>query len=1041
MKEKKIPQAITFGIVLTAAIAAGTVFSVVKRKLYNASGDTTPYQLTLNSNNSIYNNSSFSGSSEVSGTVYTSLNNAIGLSGYNITSYNGGWQTILPSGYIYNQIDNTVDHNKISGIKSISYTGNGSLLLHYGYTTNNSSLFYGLEKTLTAGTEFSFNDEDTPSYFYLENKSSVNVNIQNLSIKYSCSEQYYPRNQLNVLMIGNSFSDDTIYYAREIANSYGISLNIYDAYIAGCTINTHYSNLTNNVADYSMRSTQGTTWVYDDNKTLAEIIDSNTWDIITFQQASAEIGRSNSYSNLSALVSAVRNRVGANPKFYWYQTWAYDWDYMEYYDYYSYFNNNQTTMYNAINTCYQNQVAPLGLFSKSIFAGTAVQNMRTSYMKDTITRDGKHMSSVHGRYLLGLNFLSNVLDIDLDLSPCSYLPEGINSSFKALAYESIRNARKTPLAVTNSAYTQTEMSNYDLSNYSEIDAGLVGNTFYNSTDPSYYWDRQGNVSGSSNCYVTTKKFQSNTLPVGTLIFCPEGFGFRPEAWDSQMSQGTRPSEKYDNVFEITSSFWSGYQYRAFNIFKAGKGTLQGQFNQIFDGFRIFVPNSALNSSIVLKNTNTYASADRAVFTTEYVDFDAYDRYYIDPIIGFYKCDSYYNLQNSYVDNTAQKFVCTRPFFTDNGDLPENTVIICDTGYQWRSDCWADHGTTSSRPGNISTKFTRLDSNFMSQWRIRTFNFSKTNGGLVGQNHLDFANSVRIYIPHSNNVDLERPDTSNCATFSGTGTVNLSGLAASALGSSVGVWITITGDSTSSVYVQVNGSDAGATSYSYNKNAGTLTIETTGSASGYTYGTISGKFNPSAGTYSNVSISGSLKQFVSNNGSISIAEKWFDRCVYTTEAQANAVWQRWYGSSWTANSGNNNWTVPNTSYKLENDYSLGLRIASSSYSRTRFTLKNDLGNGSGLAIKGFVVWLYNPNGPIYSSFRIYAYKTASTMSDGHAVPSSTYDEVISKDSSTFANAGWVKIQIGWVGTLYNLSLFFQSSSTENTYIYLGHISLY
>ena len=69
------------------------------------------------------------------------------------------------------------------------------------------------------------------------------------------------------------------------------------------------------------------------NMTLADIIDSNTWDIITFQQASAEIGRPNTYDNLSNLVSLVRQRVGSSPKFYWYQTWAYDEDYMDYYDY------------------------------------------------------------------------------------------------------------------------------------------------------------------------------------------------------------------------------------------------------------------------------------------------------------------------------------------------------------------------------------------------------------------------------------------------------------------------------------------------------------------------------------------------------------------------------------------------------------------------------------------------------------------------------------------------------------------------------------
>ncbi len=1039
MKKRRIPQAMTFGIILTAALVVSIALTIRARRLYTARGDNSPYQLVLNNNNSINSLNTFVGSEPISRTIYTGLNNPVSISGYNIIKGNNGWQVILPNGYVFNALNNLADRNKISGIKSITYTGNSSLSLHYGYSLNNTSIIYTTEKTITAGVEYTFDEGDEPSYFYLKNNNSGNVNVENLIIKYSCSEDLYPKNNLKILMIGNSFSDDTIYYEKEIANSYGINLEIYDAYIAGCTLNTHYSNLNNNTASYSMRSMNAGQWVYQDNMTLGQIIDSNVWDVITFQQASAEVGRPDTYNNLSNLVSSVRLRVGNHPKFYWYQTWAYDEDYMDYYDYFSYFNNNQMTMYNAINTCYQNKVAPLGLFSKIIPAGTAVQNMRTSLMKDTFTRDGKHMSSVHGRYLLGLNFLSNVYDIDLDLSPCSYQAVGTNASFNNIAYESIRNARKNPLAITNSIYTQTEMANYDLSTYSEIDAGFVGNSFYNSTDSSNYFIRQGNVSGTSNLYVTTKMFTSATLPVGSLVFCPEGFGFRPEAWRGEYSQASRPNETYDNVLTITSDFWDGYSNRAFNIFKAGKTTLLGQFNQVFDGFRIFVPNSALNSNIVLKNVNTYSSSDRATFTSQYVNFDAYERVFVDPIIGFYKCDSYANLQNSYVDDTAKKFVCTRPFYTENGDLPKDTIIICDSGYQWRSDCWTGYGT-ATRPGNVSAAFTRLDANFMNSYRVRTFNFSKTNSGYVNQNAIDFANHVRIYKPISDDIDLERPDKSKCVTFTATGTVNLSGMAASLLGSSVPMIITLTGESQQSVTVLVNGSNVSATSYTYNKSTKALSITTTGSASGYTYGTISGSFNQSTGVYSNISIDGTLKQYVSNNGSITASEKWHDTCSYTSEAAANTVWQRWYGSTWTANSGNNNWTQPNINYTLENDYSLGLRIASSSNSRTRFTLKNDLGNGSGLAIKGFSVWIYNPNGNIYSSFKIFAYTAPSTNNNGVNTPSSTYSEVASFSTSRLT-ASWTNFQVGFVGTVYNISLFFQSSSAENTYIYMGHISLY
>lgn len=744
----------------TLAVAVFTVaFSESKTsivKMMLKASESNPY--TLNFGELGNNNSDI----EQSTILTTAGNNNVEIKFSNVIENNNGWQIIKPNGYFYNPINGYSHKNKISGIKSIKYTSgsSNSLSLHYGYTCNNSQVIYTCEETINSNTKFEF-DGERPSYFYIKNNSNSNISIDDFEIEYTCEETVYPRNNLKVLMVGNSFSDDTIFYASRIAESYGINLELYDAYIASCTIDIHYNKLTNNNADYSLRSMNGSEWNYLNNQTLTSILNYESWDIITVQQASSAIGRASSYSNLSNLVNGIRNVVGSNPKLYWYQTWSYDSTYMEYNDYFSYFNNNPVTMYNAINTCYDSQVASLGVFDKLIPAGTVVQNLRTSYMGETFTRDGKHMSSVHGRYLLGLNLISSILNIDLDLSPNSYRPSEINSSFNNVAYESIRNARKSPKAITNSNYVTSIMGDYDLSNYTEIDPGFVGCSFYNSTDSSNYNKRQGNTSGTSNQYVTTTRFTSSTLPVGSLVFCPEGFGYRPEAWTSDSQQSTRPNESYQNVLEIDSSFWNGYQYRAFNIFKAGKSVLSGeyvdeQYHQVFDGFRIFVPNASAAGLRTL-DQNDYYEADKTLFTNNSSNIDWYERVHLDPIIGFYKCDSYYYLMNSHVDDTAKKFVCTRPFVTANGDLPENTVIIVDTGFQWRSDCWSDHGT-HSRPSNVTTNYTTLTSDFMSELRVRTFNVSETGGAYVGQNAIGFINHMRIYVP-INDIDIPVEDVS------------------------------------------------------------------------------------------------------------------------------------------------------------------------------------------------------------------------------------------------------------------------------------------
>ena len=778
-----------------------------KISFFHAAGQ--KYTLTLANSKRISTRTS-SYTDEISTTINTVDGNGVTFKASNVVVYNNGWQTINSGGYFYNPLDNSSNHNKISGIQSIKYEGIGKLSLYYGNSINDTEIIYSHAKELSPGVVYNLADEH-PNYFYIKNDTRSNINITEFKITYSCSDLGYARSSLNVLMIGNSFADDTIYYAARVAASYGVTLNIYNSYFGGCTIDQHYSKLQANSADYSMRSMNGSEWVYNNGMDLSSIISSQThWDVVTFQQASAVVGRSDSYTNLSNLVNAVKgfSSVNSDTKLFWHQTWSYSNNYQDYYDYFSYFGNDQSVMFSAINTCYQSQVVSTGLFDGLIPAGTAVQNIRTSYMKDTLNRDGKHMSEAHGRYLLSLNFFSSVFDVDLDLSPCNFLPTDINASYKTLCYESIRNAYKTPLSCTNSIYPVYEVAGYDLENdYFEIDAGLVGCSYWNSNE------RKAHISGQSNRYVSTKKFTSSELPQGSIIVIDEPFGVIPDVWTSDSNQAESLSAIYNNVIEINSSFFNGYSHRAFDIFKpdgAGGASILSevssnnstgeQYDQVIDGFHIYVPNS-YSGTISPKGENTYYNSDKTVFTANALNIDAFERIHIDPITGFYKCDSYYYLGNSYVDATAQKFICTRPFYTANGDLPENTVIIVDSGYQWRSDCWTDHGTCT-RPNNVSTNLTRLSSSFMSEYRTRTFNVSYSNNSTpIGQDFLSVINHFRIYVPISNDIEIEVPDT---VTMCALGYASLNSMAASVLGSSTAnILIVLHGDDINHVYSSIN----------------------------------------------------------------------------------------------------------------------------------------------------------------------------------------------------------------------------------------------
>lgn len=1037
---------------------------------------------------------------EISSNVLTTNNNPIEIKCSNVINNDSGWQTILPNGYFYNPLNNSTDANKISGISSIRFdsAGSNTLSLSYGYTLDDSNVIYSYEKTLSPNVDYNLGTL-APTYIYIKNNNNSNVDISNFSITYSCVEEAYPMQDLNILMIGNSFADDTVFYTERVAAAYGINLHIYDAYIASCTIDMHYSNLNNDSATYSMRNVINSSWNYQNDMTLKNIINSHTWDIITFQQASAAIGRSNTYSNLANLVSAVRSLVGSTPKFYWYQTWAYDSDYHDYYDYFSYFNNNQITMYNAINSCYASQVEPLGVFDKLVPAGTAVQNLRTSYMKETFTRDGKHMSSVHGRYLLGLNFLSHVYDIDLEKSPCSYLPPEVDSSFKRVAYESVKNSWKNPLNSTNSLYPTRELTNYNLSQYTEIDAELLGCSFWNSTDSNYYNVRQSNVSGTSNIYTTTKRFSQSELPIGSLVVIDDAFGVRPEAWASDAVQGSRPGENYANIIEVNSAFWSGYQYRAFNIFKAGKTDLIGQYSQIFDGFHIYVPNSAM-AGLTPKANNTAYNADKTLFTNNGLNIDAYERIHLDPITGFYKCDSYYELKNSYVDDTAKKFLCTRPFYSVNNDLPENTVIIVDGGYQWRSDCWGDHATYSPRPSNVSTQFSVLDSSFWNGFRRRTFNVSSTSSAYVGQNYISFMNHLRIYTPiqsipgtpvtgvnlSKNSLSLYSSESfklvaevtpfyaeNKLVTWttnnSGVATVDSDGTAhaisagnatitattqdggytasclvevtqtitnypegtytgtASVLGNSFPITLAIGNQHNRLVAVRLTNTDAVATGISVDPSTNVVSITTSGSYSGYTFGTITGTYDVANQSITGIKCNGSISSYVSNNGSITAIKavsgtnKFFADCDGTTSELQSQFKRRYMSGSWQVDTSNADRFTSNTTEFVSGGGAMKRR----GYASNAVALNLNTDFSPSKTCSNIHFWVYNPSANDIT-LRMWGYKGSNLSSN------------FETGSVTAKANGWSYLAMGFTSAaIYN----FQIADFTNSGVYLTFDNIY
>ncbi len=256
---------------------------------------------------------------------------------------------------------------------------------------------------------------------------------------------------MKILAIGNSFSDDSMEYLYKIANAEGMNVTLGNLYIGGCTLVTHLYNAKNNTPAYEYRKNTADMWVTTPNTTLLSGILDEEWDIITMQQASGYSGLGESYAPLDELISFVKAHKPKTCRFAWNMTWAYQGD-SDHPDFINYCRN-QATMYQAICTAVENKILSRGDFSLLLCPGTAVQNLRTSFVGDTLTRDGFHLSFTLGRYLAAYTWFATLSG--KQLTELKYAPPHIvpNKTYADAVLEAVNAAVKTPLAVTQSSFT------------------------------------------------------------------------------------------------------------------------------------------------------------------------------------------------------------------------------------------------------------------------------------------------------------------------------------------------------------------------------------------------------------------------------------------------------------------------------------------------------------------------------------------------------------------------------------------------------------
>lgn len=289
---------------------------------------------------------------------------------------------------------------------------------------------------------------------------------------------------LKVLTLGHSLAVDACHMLNLVANAEGYeSMVIGTLYYSGCPLNKHVQYLTDDEPAYNLyiSSTEKPNMAPEttDGVTMKYALNYEYWDIIVMMGGVFEVAKSETYTNgdIQTIQNYVKeNVVNPNFKFAWHMPWAFpvDRDLQltkdndSYHKNYEEYDQDRSKLYNAMTKCVGDHIVTDETFDFLIPSGTALENALSSYMTEKdLHRDYAHASDF-GRLIAAYTWycklagIEQLEEIKLDKVPKQFfksIPAGspdwvLTDHEKELIIESVNNALKEPLKMTQSQFTE-----------------------------------------------------------------------------------------------------------------------------------------------------------------------------------------------------------------------------------------------------------------------------------------------------------------------------------------------------------------------------------------------------------------------------------------------------------------------------------------------------------------------------------------------------------------------------------------------------------
>lgn len=200
---------------------------------------------------------------------------------------------------------------------------------------------------------------------------------------------------MNILAIGNSFSQDATRYLHQIAAADGVKLNIANLYIGGCSLERHYRNMLSAERAYELQYNGQLTGF---QVSLQEALLNRAWDVVTLQQASPYSMDPDSYFPYITELYAYVKKCVPKAKILIHQTWAYEDGSDRLYNVAHF--DTAAEMFAAVETAYAFAAQKIGV-DGIIPSGKLFRSLLDNGI-EKIHRDTYHASLGLGRYALGL---------------------------------------------------------------------------------------------------------------------------------------------------------------------------------------------------------------------------------------------------------------------------------------------------------------------------------------------------------------------------------------------------------------------------------------------------------------------------------------------------------------------------------------------------------------------------------------------------------------------------------------------------------------